>query len=81
MTSQRIWVYQDKRDGQWWADLSHTDYRWADHAPHGTPAYGLECGAQKRLPFGAGADWHCVRDYVSGQYGAAEISVDYLSRS
>jgi hypothetical protein len=79
--ANRIWVYRDKRDGQWWADLSHTEYRYAEHAPHGTPAHGLEFGAQKRLPFGDGADWQCVREYVASQYGAADVCVDYLSRS
>jgi hypothetical protein len=72
--TDRIWVYRDKRDGQWWADLSYTDSR------H-TTAARLEFGSQERLPFGLGADWRVVRDYVAGRYSGDEINVDYLSRA
>jgi hypothetical protein len=59
--------------GSWYADLSCSEYR---HERR----YMCEHGTQERLPFGRGADWRCVRDWVQGRYMLDEISVDILSR-
>jgi hypothetical protein len=71
--SDSIYLYRDSRTAQWWADMSHSDARHDESA--------LEHGTQKRLPFGEGADWRCVRDYCAGQWSGDEIVVDILSRS